>query len=145
MLRWLLLSRKLPDREIELRQHEVDQICKHFNKMERDANKAAEQTRKAEQAQIKKQLAEEKKQAAVRAREEKKRLAEEKKASQPIRGKRAISVFTCGGDSQMGPPKKYCILPNLQELDMVPDDDHAEEESYGSYAYPDPEACQASW
>jgi hypothetical protein len=54
----------------------------------------------------------------------------------------------------MGPPKKYRTLPSsyspnhsypigsLQELDMVPNDDHAEEEeSYGSYVYPDLEAC----
>jgi hypothetical protein len=45
----------------------------------------------------------------------------------------------------MGPAKKYRTLPNLQELDIVPDDDYAEEENYGSYAYPDPEACQAGW
>jgi DNA repair exonuclease SbcCD ATPase subunit len=101
----------LDQKEKELRDHEAQQICKHFEKLERDTNKAIEQTRKAEQRkeqlrlkqekagekkrlmeekrqlteglkEEKRQLTERKKQFAERLKEEKKLLAEEKKASQ---------------------------------------------------------------
>ncbi len=151
-------------KEIDLREHEAQQIYKYFNKLERQANKTAEQSRKAEEALEKKRLKEAQKQAVILRKEEKKRLAEEKKASQSskICGKRAA----CDGGSQMGPPsKRYCILlpgypidyrppleeldmapvddHSLEELDIAPDDDHSEEEGYN--AYPDPEASQVGW
>jgi hypothetical protein len=42
-------------KEQELREHEAQHICKHFEKLERDTNKTAERCRKADERMTKKE------------------------------------------------------------------------------------------
>jgi hypothetical protein len=82
----LLSSKKLLDKEKDLREYEAQQIRKHFEKLERDTNKAIEQTRKTEQRKeqlrIKQEKAEErkrKKQVAERLRKKRSYLQRKRK------------------------------------------------------------------
>jgi hypothetical protein len=78
---------------------------------------------KQEKAEEKKRLMKEKGQFTERL---KKLLAEKKKASSP--GKRRYT------------PEQLSV-----ELDILPDNDHSDEEGEGYYLYPDPAASQLGW